>query len=72
MSAYFEEAAMAHGAGNPMWRVTYLENVSGHEIAIEVRAAEYQQAINKAIDRLNTDFSKSEGSYCFKHCVQSH
>ena len=65
MSAYVEESAMAYGAENPMWTVTYLENVSGNEIAIEVRAAEYQQTINRATDRLNTDFSKSEGSYCF-------
>ena len=29
MSAYVEDAAMTYGAGNPMWTVTYLENVSG-------------------------------------------
>lgn len=31
MSTYHEEAAMAHGAGNPMWNVTYLESFSGKE-----------------------------------------
>ena len=71
MSTFHEEAAMAHGAENPMWTVTYLESFSGNEIAVEVRAAEYQQAINKATDRLNMDFSKQEGSYHFKRCIQS-
>ena len=71
MSTFHEEAAMAHGAENPMWTVTYLESFSGNEIAVEVRAAEYQQAINRATDRLNMDFSKQEGSYHFKRCIQS-
>jgi len=42
MSTFHEEAAMAHGAGNPMWMVTYGESFSGNEVAVEVRAAEYQ------------------------------
>lgn len=72
MSTFHEEAAMAHGAGNPMWTVTYLESFSGNEVAVEVPAAEYQEAVNKATDRLNMDFSKPEGSYYFKRCVRSH
>lgn len=70
MSTYFEEAAMAHGADNPTWNVTFLENFSGKEITIKVSAAEYQQAVNKATQRLNIDFSKPEGSYYFKRCAE--
>lgn len=69
MSTFHEEAAMAHGAGNPTWTVTYF---SGNEVAVEVRAAEYQEAVNKATQRLNMDFSKPEGSYYFRRCVRSH
>lgn len=72
MSTFHEEAAMAHGAGNPMWMVTYGESFSGNEVAVEVRAAEYQEAVNKATQRLSMDFSKPEGSYYFKRCVRSH
>lgn len=72
MSTFHEEAAMAHGAGNPTWTVTYLESFSGNEVAVEVRAAEYQEAVNKATQRLNMDFSKAEGSYYFRRCVRSH
>lgn len=72
MSTFYEEAAMAHGAGNPTWNVTFHEGFSGKEVAVEVRAAEYQEAVNKATDRLNMDFSKPEGSYYFKRCVRSH
>lgn len=68
MSTYYEEAAMAHGAGNPMWKVTYLENFSGKEITVEVRASERQEAVNKATQRLDMDISKPEGSYFLKRC----
>lgn len=69
MSTYHEEAAMAHGAGNPMWNVTYLESFSGKEITVEVRASGQQEAVNKATQRLNMDLSKPEGSYFFKRCA---
>ena len=61
MGTFHEEAAMAHGVGNPMWNVTYLESVSGKEITVEVRASERQEAVNKATQRLDMDLSKPEG-----------
>lgn len=68
MSTYHEEAAMAHGTGNPMWNVTYLESFFGKEITVEVRASGRQEAVNKATQRLDMDFSKPEGSYFLKRC----
>lgn len=68
MSTYYEEAAMAHGAGNPTWSATYFESFSGKEIKVEVRASDREEAVNKATQRLNVDFSKPEGSYFLKRC----
>ena len=69
MSTYHEEAVMERGAGNPMWNVTYLESFSGKEITVGVRASGQQEAVNKATQRLNMDFSKPEGSYFLKRCA---
>ncbi len=71
MSTFHEEAAMAHGAGNPSWRVTFIENQTGNERDVEVGATDYQQAVNKATDRLNADFSKPGGAYYFKRCIRT-
>lgn len=71
MSTFYEEAAMAHGAGNPTWKVTFADGLTGCERHIEVRAAEHQQAVNKATDRLNRDLSKPEGTYYFKRCIET-
>lgn len=70
MSTFYEEAAMAHGAGNPKWAVTFIENISGEERTEQVRASTYQQAINKGTDCLTRDFSKPLGAYYFKRCVR--
>lgn len=70
MSTYHEEAGLAHGAANPVWKVTFVEGFSGELLMVEVHAAEYQQAINKATGRLNLDWRKPEGSYFFKRCMR--
>ncbi|MHB8226745.1 MULTISPECIES: hypothetical protein [Acidithiobacillus] len=62
---------MAHGAGNLVLNITYLESFSSKEITVEVRAAEQREAINKATQRLDMDVSKPEGSYYFKRCFRS-
>lgn len=54
MSTYHEEAAAAHGAMNPTWYVTFEDGSTGETVEVEVRAAERQEAINKATGRLNT------------------
>lgn len=69
MSTFYDEAAMAHGAGNPRWSVTFVENISGEERQVDVGPTDYQQAINKATQRLNLDFTKPEGAYHFKCCI---
>lgn len=67
MSTYYEEAAAAHGAMNPTWRVTFEDGFTGETVEIEVRANERQEAINKATDRFNTaDLSKPAPTLCFK------
>ena len=67
MSTYHEEAAAAHGAMNPTWCVTFEDGLTGETVEIEVRAAERQEAINKASDRLNTaDLSKPAPALYFK------
>ena len=71
MSTFYDEAAMAHGADNPRWTVTFVENISGEERQEDVGATDYQQAINKATQRLNLDFTKPEGAYRFKHCIRA-
>lgn len=70
MSDYYEEAAMAHGAGNPWWEATFQEGFTGREVVVTVRAATHQEAINKATDRLNLDLSKPEGAYFFRRCEE--
>lgn len=70
MSTFHEEAAMAHGADNPRWLVTYYENLTGEERSFEVGATDYQQAINKGTDRLNLDLTKPAGYYYFKSCTR--
>lgn len=72
MGTFHEEAAMAHGAGNPAWRVTFSDGFTGEEVTVDVRAAAYQQAVNKATDRLNLDLRKPEGTYFFKRCIRGH
>lgn len=70
MSTYHEEAAAAHGAMNPMWRVTFEDGVTGKLVEVDVRAAKRQEAINKASDRLSTaDLSKPAPSLQF-HSAQ--
>lgn len=70
MSNFHEEAAAAHGGNNPQWRVTFIENMKGASRYLDVAALNKQQAINKATQRLNLDFTKPEGAYYFKSCVQ--
>lgn len=67
MSTYHEEAAAAHGAMNPTWRVTFEDGFTGETVEVEVRANERQEAINKATGRLNTaDLSKPAPTLYFK------
>ena len=67
MSTYHEEAAAAHGAMNPTWRVTFEDGFTGETVEVEVRAAESQEAINKATGRLNTaDLAKPAPTLYFK------
>lgn len=67
MSTYHEEAAAAHGAMNPAWCVTFEDGFTGETVKVEVRAAERQEAINKATGRLNTaDLSKPAPPLYFK------
>ncbi|MDQ1817791.1 hypothetical protein RBA41_31270 [Massilia sp. CCM 9210] len=54
MSIFHDEAAMAHGAGNPKWMVEYRDAEGGNSVQIEVGATDREQAINKATQRLNT------------------
>lgn len=54
MSTFHDEAAMAHGAGNPKWLVEYRDAEGGNPVQIEVGATDREQAINKASQRLNT------------------
>jgi hypothetical protein len=54
MSTYHQEAAMAHGAGSPLWRVALEDDATGEVLTAEVVAADQKQAVDKASDRLNT------------------
>jgi hypothetical protein len=54
MSNFHDEAAMAHGAGNPKWIVENRDAEGGNPLRIEVGATNYKQAINLATQRLNT------------------
>jgi hypothetical protein len=59
MSTYCEEAAMAHGAANPVWSVLFKDNWTGESVTINVYAFDLEPAINKATDRINhADLSK--------------
>ena len=71
MSTFHEEAAMSHGAENPTWEVVFVENLTSCERHVEVGATDYQQAINKAAQRLNMDLSKPEGTYYFTRCTRT-
>lgn len=53
MSTFHEEAAMAHGAANPNWTIAFKDNWSGETLSVDVKAADRQQAINKASERIN-------------------
>ncbi|MFL9989035.1 hypothetical protein [Paraburkholderia sediminicola] len=71
MCTFHEEAAMAHGAGNPNWTVTFKDNWTGETFAVDVRSFDRQRAINKASDRINVaDFSKPAPSLAFVSAKQ--
>lgn len=66
MSTLYDEAAMAHGAANPSWTVSFKDTWTGETFAVDVRASDRQQAINKASDRINVaDFTKPAPSLTF-------
>lgn len=67
MSAFCDEAAMARGAGNPKWVVEYRDAEGGNSVQIEVGATDREQAINQAMQRLNSaDFSKPARALYFQ------
>jgi hypothetical protein len=71
MSTFHNEAAMAHGAGNPNWVVEFTNAEGTDLIRIEVGATDRQQAINKASYRLNTaDLSKPALALYFRGAKQ--
>lgn len=71
MSTFHEEAATAHGAGNPEWVVEFANAEGTNPVRIEVGAADRQQAINKASHRLNTaDLSKPAPALYFRSARQ--
>lgn len=73
MSTYHEEAAAAHGAMNPTWRVAFEDGFTGEVVEVVVRAAERQEAINKASYRLDTtDLSKPAPTLYFKTAQLEH